>query len=61
MKKKFGLIGAGKMGISHLAILNAHPLANVVAVADPSSLIQQAIEQYTSIKVYDDYKDMLSN
>lgn len=60
MKKRFGLIGAGKMGISHLAILNAHPLAHVVAVADPSTLIQHAIKQYTTIKVYADYKDMFA-
>jgi predicted dehydrogenase len=60
MTKRYGLIGAGKMGISHLAILNAHPLAHVVAVADPSSLIQQAIKQYTNINVYADYKDMFA-
>jgi predicted dehydrogenase len=60
MKKRYALIGAGKMGISHLAILNAHPLADVVAVADPSTLIQQAIKQYTNIKVYADYKDMFA-
>lgn len=58
MKKRFGLIGAGKMGISHLAILNVHPLADVVAVADPSAMVQQAIKQYTSIHVYGDYKVM---
>lgn len=60
MKKRYGLIGAGKMGISHLAILNAHSLAHVVAVADPSALIQQAIKQYTSIKVYSDYREMFA-
>ena len=36
--KKIGLIGAGKMGISHLAILGAHPDVDVIGVADTSQL-----------------------
>ena len=33
-----GIIGLGKMGISHCAILGAHPDVDLVAVCDTSSL-----------------------
>ena len=61
MKYKFGLIGIGKMGISHLAIANSHPLVDVVAVADPSSLVLHAIKLNPAINVYADYHSMFSN
>lgn len=58
MKCNLGFVGVGKMGLSHLAIANAHPMADVVALADPSSMVQSAFKQYTNIKTYSDYKLM---
>ena len=36
---KVALIGAGKMGISHLSILGAHAEVDVVGVCDTSKMV----------------------
>jgi predicted dehydrogenase len=57
---KVGLIGAGKMGISHLAILGAHPDVEVVGVCDTSKMVIEALEKYSSFPCFYDYKKMLA-
>lgn len=52
---KVGIIGLGKMGISHCAIVNAHPDVNVVGVCDTSSFVLEAFKKYSSLKCYTDY------
>ena len=37
---KAGVIGLGKMGISHCAILNAHPDVDLVGVCDTSKFLR---------------------
>lgn len=54
-----GIIGVGKMGISHLAILGAHPEVNVVGVCDSSKMVTDAIGKYSPFTCYADYKKML--
>ncbi|MBA4166420.1 MAG: Gfo/Idh/MocA family oxidoreductase [Chitinophagaceae bacterium] len=56
---KVGLIGAGKMGISHLSILGAHPGVDVVGVCDTSKMVTDVLEKYGSFKGFADYKKML--
>lgn len=56
---KVGLIGAGKMGISHLSILGAHPDVQVVGVCDTSKLVLSALEKYSKFKCYTDYLKMI--
>jgi predicted dehydrogenase len=56
---KIALIGAGKMGISHLSILGAHPDVEVVGVADTSKIVTDVLEKYSSFKTFSDYKKML--
>src|SRR5688500_18356926 len=56
---RVALIGAGKMGISHLAILGAHPDVDVVGVADTSKLVTNVLRKYTTFNCYPDYKKML--
>lgn len=56
---KAGLIGLGKMGISHCAILNAYPNVDLVGVADTSKLLRWGIGKYSTIPMYDDYKAMI--
>jgi predicted dehydrogenase len=56
---KVGLIGAGKMGISHLSILGAHPEVEVVGVSDTSKMVLDVFKKYTSFKGYTDYKEMV--
>jgi len=54
-----GVIGLGKMGISHCSIINAHPDVDFVAVCDSSKFVLSAIEKYTDFVCYADYKKMI--
>lgn len=56
---KGAIIGLGKMGLSHAAILNAHPEVELVAVCDTSSMVLDAFKKYSKIKIYSDYSEML--
>ncbi len=56
---KVALIGAGKMGLSHLSILGAHPDVEVVGVADSSKITLDVLKRFSAFKVYSDYKIMI--
>ncbi|TKK70342.1 Gfo/Idh/MocA family oxidoreductase [Ilyomonas limi] len=56
---KVALIGAGKMGISHLSILGAHHDVEVVGVADTSKMVLDVFKKYSSFQVYTDYEEMI--
>ena len=58
---KVALIGAGKMGISHLSILGAHPEVKVVGVCDTSKLVLDVLKKYSSINGYADYQKMVTD
>src|ERR1035437_5541875 len=53
------IIGLGKMGISHCAILGAHPDVNLVAVCDSSSLVINGFKKYSVFECFSDYKKMI--
>jgi len=57
---RVGLIGVGKMGLSHYAILNAHPGVEVAAVADTSGLVLSVLQKYLGINTVKDYRQMLA-
>ena len=44
------LVGPGEMGLSHLAIINMHPGARLVAVCDSASHASHVLSRYTGIK-----------
>ena len=52
---KAGIIGLGKMGISHAAIAGAHPSVKIVAVCDTSSLVLDTFKKYSRVNIYSDY------
>ena len=54
-----GIIGLGKMGISHCAILGAHPDVNLVAVCDTSSLLYDVFKKHSRFEFFYDYKKMI--
>jgi predicted dehydrogenase len=56
---KVALIGAGKMGISHLSILGAHPNVNVVGVCDTSKMVSDFLTKHTKFPCFTDYKKMV--
>lgn len=57
---KVALIGAGKMGISHLSILGAHPDVEIVGVCDTSTIVTDFLSKYSKFRCYNDYKRMVS-
>jgi predicted dehydrogenase len=56
---RIALIGLGKMGLSHHAIINSHPDATLVAVCDPVTYVLDVLNKYTGIRGYTDYLSLL--
>jgi predicted dehydrogenase len=56
---KGAIIGLGKMGLSHAAIVGAHPDVDMVAVCDTSSLVLDTFNKFSKVKTYNDYKEMI--
>ena len=56
---RLGIIGAGRMGITHYSIANAHEHAKITGVADPSKLVTTMLGKYAKIGTYKDYKGLL--
>jgi predicted dehydrogenase len=56
---KVAVVGAGKMGISHLAILGANPRVEVVGVCDSSKIILDALYRYGHFPCFTDFNKML--
>lgn len=56
---KIALIGAGKMGISHLSILGANPEVEVVGVCDTSKMVTDFLSKHGKFSCYADYEEML--
>ena len=57
---KLGVVGVGKMGMSHLAILGAHPQVDVVAICDSATYITSVLRKYSGISTYKDFSKMLN-
>jgi predicted dehydrogenase len=56
---KTGIVGLGKMGLSHCAIINANPNAQLSAICDSSTFILDAFRKYSNVHCYADYREML--
>ena len=59
MKLKGGVIGLGKMGISHAAIVSPHPSVDMVAVCDTSTIVLDVFRKFSKVKLYNDYVKMI--
>lgn len=56
---KSAIIGLGKMGASHAAILGGLPDVELSSVCDTDGLLQSAFKKLTKVQVYSDYKKMI--
>ena len=56
---RIAVVGLGKMGLSHLAIVNAHPDVELAAVCDASGYVLGVLKKYTGVTTYSDYDTML--
>lgn len=54
------VVGLGKMGLSHLSILNALDDFRVVAICDSSALVGGVLGKYTGLTYVPDYDDVLA-
>jgi scyllo-inositol 2-dehydrogenase (NADP+) len=54
------IVGLGKMGLSHLAILRAHPHVNVVGGCDSVGYFRDVLTKYTALPCYDNFDRMLA-
>lgn len=54
-----GLIGMGKMGISHCAILGAHPRVEVSAICESATYVNSALRKHTAFETFKDYRRMI--
>lgn len=54
------IIGIGKMGLSHLSILGAHPKVNITGVCDTSRIVTDVISRYSPFPCFADYRTMFS-
>jgi scyllo-inositol 2-dehydrogenase (NADP+) len=57
---RVALLGLGKMGLSHQAIINAHPDVELVAVCDTTEYLLDILKKYTSVKTYTDYHKLIA-
>jgi predicted dehydrogenase len=57
---RVALLGLGKMGLSHQAVINAHPDVELVAVCDTTEYLLDILGKYTSVKTYTDYRKLMA-
>jgi len=56
---RLAVMGLGKMGLSHLSMIRAHPEVEIAAVCDASKYLLDVIGKYTGIPTFSDYQSML--
>lgn len=57
---RVAMVGLGKMGLSHLAILRAHPRIDLVAGCDTLGYLTDVLTTNTGLKTYADFDEMLA-
>lgn len=61
-KVRIGIIGFGRMGLTHFSIINTHPAVEMTAIADTSNTMLNMIKKYLpGTKMFEDYKDLLNS
>lgn len=56
---RIGVVGLGKMGLSHQAMINVHPDVTVTAVCDSTGYVLDVLNKYTGVRTFTDYDAML--
>src|SRR5215475_1304937 len=57
---RVALLGLGKMGLSHCAIINTHPDIELVAICDTAEYLLAVLGKYAHIKTYSNYRKLLA-
>ena len=56
---RLAVVGLGKMGLSHLSIVNTHPDVELVAVCDSAAYVLDVLGKHAGVKGYEDYTALL--
>lgn len=56
---RVAVVGLGKMGLSHQAMIKAHPEVELAAVCDSTGYVLDILSKYTGVKTYGNYEKML--
>jgi predicted dehydrogenase len=57
---RVGMVGLGKMGLSHHAIVNSHPEAQVVAACESNGFITDVLTQHTGLRCHRSFDELLA-
>lgn len=57
---RVGVVGLGKMGLSHLAMVRPHPQIDLVGMCDASGYTLGVLEKYTGIPGYKDFNEFIA-
>lgn len=57
---RIAVVGLGKMGLSHLAMIRAHPRVEVAAVCDATGYVLDVLNKYTGVCTFTDFDAMLA-
>jgi scyllo-inositol 2-dehydrogenase (NADP+) len=57
---RVGIVGLGKMGLSHLSMFNAHPDIEVAGICDSTGYLLSILGKYTGLTTYSDMKSMIA-
>ncbi|MFV2040273.1 MAG: Gfo/Idh/MocA family protein, partial [Acidimicrobiales bacterium] len=57
---RLGLVGVGKMGVSHLAIARAHPELECVAVCDSQPFVLAGVRSQLGVDTYRSFDNMVA-
>jgi len=56
---RVGVVGLGKMGLSHLSMIQAHPDVTVEAIVDSTGYLLDVLAKYTGRRTFTDFGKML--
>ena len=55
-----GIVGMGRMGITHYSIINSHPDVQIIAISDTSKMMLDINRKFNpSLEVYTDFRRMI--
>ncbi len=57
---RLAMVGLGKMGLSHLAIVRSHPGVSLVAACDSTTYLTDVLSKHAGLKCYSDFDRMLA-
>jgi len=57
---RVAVVGLGKMGLSHLAIIRAHPEVQMVGVCDKSKFVLDVLNKYADVPIFADHSAMFA-